>query len=304
MLNQQFTSFLDSLPEANPGKCLNLRDWIKELGLGENLDNYIKSATEISAAPKTKMESGKLIIEGYHIKTSQTDSEIQKYSNFTSIELRALHTITIDNDLADTNSPCAGKLHSVNLSLIAPTVEVIGDRTIDLSGKDGVCLPKAKTGAKGKDGPSVGEATPGNKGSDGEHGEHGLPGESGGSAGNLFIVCDELLNKEHLQVKLNGGNGAKGQDGGDGGRGGDGSDVTWKQISICIPNLVHIIAPTLDGWVRIYPENPGIWFELQGGIGGIGGNGGMGGKGGEHGKHGLRKIEFNNDTQVKQFTEA
>lgn len=289
--NELLTFLVDLLPEEDRGKYTYTKNWIDELGLDAILTSHVATATEMLSAPKANFVEGKLTISGYHIKTSQVDEEIKKHTGITSIEIRALHTITIDNDLADTNEKCKGKLHGVNLSMFSPNIKVEGNKKIDLSGKDGEAdkVTKASDGDSGFNGPSVQPGNAGNNGTSGEKGTDGLPGESGGSAGNLFIVCDAFPDRENLSVVLKGGDGAAGQNGGDGGNGGNGSNALWAELVI----LNHSWGiPTIQGWTDIagtsYKDN-GNWHypkELKGGQGGNGGNGGKGGKGGDKGKQG------------------
>jgi GTP-binding protein EngB required for normal cell division len=290
--NNFLTVLVGLLPKADRQKYSDVKNWVDKLGLGLMLDAHITSISDIFSTPQTHYENGKLSIRGYYIKTSQADEAIAAHTDIKTIAIQALHTITIDNDLANTNSKCQGKLHSVNLAMIAPNIIVNGDKTIDLSGKDGSCLAKANNGSRGADGTPVGEARPGHNGGPGGNGADGAPGAPGGSAGHLFIACDAFINKEHLAVNLRGGIGAGGQEGGNGGDGGNGSGVTYKTISHTMFGRVIAEEITRDGWVPTggdYRHASGRWdqpWRLVGGNGRHGGNGGQGGKGGDGGKKG------------------
>jgi energy-coupling factor transporter ATP-binding protein EcfA2 len=283
--NEYLTFLADLLPKTDRSRYSSTKNWIKELGLDVILDKHINCAQNILNPPKVAFENQTLIIEGYQIRTSQIDEEIKNRQNIRHIEIRALHTVIVDNDLSEAkNDKCAGKLRGVNLSIIAPHIVVNGDRAIDLSGVNGVnnFPSKAANGAQGGHGVPVGEWTPGNHGGLGGRGADGIAGIAGTSAGNLVITCDTFSGKERLMIRLQGGNGGNGQTGGDGGPGGNGSDV---HIPIPTPNR-------RDGFIAVTPEGQtgngrfDQTWRLVGGTGGIGGDGGYGGQGGDAGKAG------------------
>lgn len=296
--------FVGLLPEADQKTYSDTKNWIKELELGPIFDRHIATANNILNPPQATFDNGKLVIQGFHIKTSQVDEEIRKRSGIKEIEVKALHTLTIDNDLSDKSGKCQGKLQGVNLSLIAPNVVISGDRTIDLSGVNGAAKSKANNGANGGDGAAVGEATAGNNGASGGNGATGAPGDPGNSAGNFLLICDKCPDISHLSVNLNGGNGGPGQEGGNGGKGGDGSGVNMKmdiQFNLfgTLPNFTPENYPACVSRSGFVPtgnvSNHGgnkidTELRLAGGNGGIGGNGGQGGKGGEAGKKGQSQI--------------
>lgn len=241
--NKLLTFLVELLPVEERQKYSTMKNWIKELRLDSILNPIISCTTDILNRQKPNIENGKLTIRGFHIKTSQVDESISRYNDvITDIEIQALHTITMDDDLSAESGRSVGKLSGVNLSMIAPHIIVSGNRTIDLSGKNANSHNqiKAANGNNGAAGATVEVATPGNPGLPGSRGTDGVPGLSGTSAGNLFIACDKLVGKKNLNVKLKGGNGANGQEGGNGGNGSDGSGVTWRTDPLPPENEINL----------------------------------------------------------------
>lgn len=287
--NKTLEFLVDLLKPEDLVKYNKNKNWLEVLKLSTKIDQYIKDEAEILAAPKApdELDNGTLTIKGYFIKTSQVDSIINKYTGIKNIEINALHTIEIDNDLASHNPKCAGKLHGVNLTMISPCINVIGNRTIDLSGKDGAAHQSAAANGNGHD--STGNGT---------RGADGLPGLPGQSAGNLLVISDKIIGLDNLEAKLNGGNGGAGQTGGNGVNGHEGRDAEYIQIPNPAPHLFpgeNLIIRD-SGWISTGQVSD--WrngkrdehFIKRGEDGGRGGDGGKGGKGGDNGKGGEYKI--------------
>lgn len=273
--NRFLSLLVNLLPEEDQRKYTKIKNWIKALELAPILDRRIDDATNLLREPTVFQEPAKnspkkikLTVQGYNIKTSQIDAIIQEHSNLQNIEVHALHTIIIDNDLANSNPKCANKLYGVNLLMIAPNVTVSGDRTIDLSGEGGGNYTEAAASASGYD-------VHGN----GLSGTAGAPGKPGASAGNFFMATDNLVNGQRLTLLLDGGKGGTGQQGGNGYKGKDGS--AWD------PNNMS------SGWFLIEKRHEiGGRTSLaghkhdgeRGKNGGRAGDGGAGGKGGNKGE--------------------
>lgn len=252
-------------------------------------------ATRVAVETKARERAQKIV--GYDVRTSQLDEVMEhlceEKNKIENIEIQALHTITIDNDLSVDNPKYTGKLNSVNLSMIAPRVVVDGNRVINLSGSNGAALSplKAAKGSPGDDGKPVKADTRGNAGARGKDGGDGVPGQSGGNAGSLLIICEKFYNPECLSVQLNGGNGARGQGGGNGGNGGMGSPAIGSEIK---PGGTLSAAWVTNGPpISIHYKHRTVTnqpYILQGGQGGAGGNGGKAGQGGFAGKEGECRI--------------
>ena len=111
------------------------------------------------------------------------------------VEIYALNTIFIDANISFVGE-------KLQVTIIAPSWQVIGSKYINLNGKTGEAHkePKAKKGY-----------TQGIK--NGKDGKAGLPGGLGGS---FYGIAKTVVNPENLKISVNGGNGAAGQDGGNG----------------------------------------------------------------------------------------
>lgn len=135
-------------------------------------------------------KTDKLIISNSHIKFSEV-LDISCPGKFKAIEIYAWHEITIDSDYNSLGLP-------VQLSIIAPVIEVIGHRKIILNGAPG------KGELHEVYSPSVGQ------------GKDGKPGKPGTSSGSIMMIAGFFIGSENCTIELNGGNGARGQDGGNG----------------------------------------------------------------------------------------
>lgn len=89
----------------------------------------------------------------------------------------------------------------MQLTIISPTWEIIGTRSIDLSGASAKAheFAYAESGSEYK-----------------IHGKSGLPGNPGGPAGTFLAIGNHFINDNELSVYMTGGAGSNGQHGGDG----------------------------------------------------------------------------------------
>ena len=224
-------------------------------------------------------------------------------SNVYHIRIAAVQQIILNEDLS-----FPGK----NLSLIAPIVGVPNRVTCDLSGEDATPVPRHQKPAQN------GVAT-------GENGEDGEDGIAGGSSGNLAICTSEIVNKNNLNVILNGGDGTQGQDGGNGAAGENGiglkfDDVfgfgsSFGAIYMSFSNTIAggTLGRALGGFTKKV-RSDGITYQLssstyywsthlmefyEGTKGQRGGNGGTNGNGGEGGKKGTCTIGGQGGQQIK-----
>ncbi|XP_047735425.1 uncharacterized protein LOC108672709 [Hyalella azteca] len=237
-------------------------------------------------------QSDKLTIKGDYIKLSDANLEIGICKRSTT-EIFALNKIFIDENLNKVGE-------KFKLVMIAPTWEVIGRRTINLSGADAPPHNPRKA--------SDGEG-------DGGRGADGRPGLPGGPAGSFFGVGTTFLNGNMLNIVANGGNGGDGQDGGNGGNGSSGKspdsnrgyyemhDSSYKcKNGNILGHSCRLYFPIIYS----YDEHS---FRIRGeaGVGGgVGGDGGQGGLGGRSGLlQELRGLESqyhllqNNDSAIR-----
>lgn len=177
------------------------------------------------------------------------------WGNVASLEVYALNTLFIDQDLNTLGAKLA-------LSIVAPKVEIIGTRNINLNGKNGEVLQKAADGS-----------------SLGSHGQDGISGKVGGSAGSCFIAASSLVRGENLSIKANGGNGGNGQQGGNGADGRDGENPPDKQT--CNSESYRANGFQVSGIRRSFPmgeeQQKFLVYGLNGEVGANGGSCGVGG---------------------------
>ncbi|GBN24043.1 hypothetical protein AVEN_265363-1 [Araneus ventricosus] len=209
--------------------------------------------------------------------------ESGKYKLF---KFLALNRVFIDTDLL-----ISGK--GISVAVIAPKWEVVGSRSIDLSGADGA--PQAETKARNG-------AHPGNNGVNGAAGNPGASGES------FFGIGATFVGGANLKITSNGGKSSRGQDGGDGAQGVPGRDALtplekdpecqngyfrdFKCLELKKENYKSF------GFVRII-TNYKI-FGVPGGKGGNGGDGGKAGKGGNPGK--IEILELSRHSEITKLT--
>lgn len=146
-----------------------------------------QTATSTKAfAAKDKMNSDNYLVTGRTIVVSKFYHS--HGSEMSNIVMTASCKIFIDRDM---------KLQNTHLTLIAPSIEVIGGRKFTLIGDNGQDMLGTATG-------------------------HGKAGKPGFSSGSLTLIAGRVTNGRGLNVFLYGGNGGNGQNGGPGR---DGSDV-------------------------------------------------------------------------------
>ncbi|XP_047739483.1 uncharacterized protein LOC125178834 [Hyalella azteca] len=257
-------------------------------------------------------QSNKLTIKGGYIRLSEAIVEIGNCKRNTT-EIFALNKIFIDKNLNKIGE-------KLKLVMIAPTWEVIGRRTINLSGADAPPHnpPKASDGE-----------------GDGGRGADGRPGLPGGPAGSFFGVGTTFLNGNRLNIVANGGHGGLGQDGGNGGPGSDGdspsSDMKYYNSydnnyfcdSLCFGSgechgtslndfqLCYLGVTAKGFYCKVYGfvRVPTLFYndemfeiDIHGKDGTPGGDGGDGGRNGYGGKSGdVMLITLGNDAGISSF---
>ncbi|KAL7288385.1 hypothetical protein TKK_0017478 [Trichogramma kaykai] len=193
-ITESLTNFLNAIPEKYNAQDL---DALKAIQLDftklEALEKLLFEALmHNSVGVQCNTESKKLTIKGSYVKLSDVSKSNCTDANF--IEVFALNKVFFDEDLDQ-----VGK--KVHLIIIAPRLDVIGNRKIKLDGAAG----KSHDELVARN--SVG---PGNKGEDGK------PGLPGGPAGNFLGIGRFFTNFGNLYVSASGGKGGAGQIGGNG----------------------------------------------------------------------------------------
>ncbi|CAB3371220.1 Hypothetical predicted protein [Cloeon dipterum] len=197
-----------------------------------------------------------LIYEGRNLILSEIAPELGKFQKLQNLYLFAQGTIFIDCDLV---------LVDANVSLAAPTIEVIGGNlTFNMSGRNGKSAPP-RLNSSPKD---------------------GSPGEDGHNAGHALILALEVKRGAQLTIASKGGNGGDGQDGA---RGLEGVSSPSPHFSDFYPEFVSGVAnwgPIKSHGYSIEHPDKGtlVLVNKQGARPPT--NGGHGGAGGKSGKAG------------------
>lgn len=131
--------------------------------------------------------SQKLVVKGNDIKISDV-LNVTCIKNSKFVEIFALNKLIFDADINKTGQ-------NAEMSIIAPTWEIIDERKIILDGKKG----KSHSSIKASDG--IGSF------------RHGKPGLPGGSGGCFFGIGNDFINGANLKIHINGGLGGPGQNG-------------------------------------------------------------------------------------------
>lgn len=163
--------------------------------------NVLKNVLEQTIAAKINASCSRteLIVEGYNVKIS--DVVNRKCSE----KIKIMKILALNKLYVDINVDKTGE--ELQLSMIAPTWEIIGGRQIILDGANG----KAHLSLSAQDG--VGPSG---------NGSNGFPGKAGGPAGYFFGIGKQFLPlfthimDGQLDIHLNGGIGGPGQHGGNG----------------------------------------------------------------------------------------
>lgn len=136
-----------------------------------------------------------LTVTGYNVRIGDA-MDVECWKTATTIEILALNNLVFNKDIDQT-----GK--EATISVIAPTWEIAGDRTINLNGTAGKSFESKAPDGKGN------SESAGN-------GSHGTAGGSGGPGGIFLGIGNEFINGHSLKIQAHGGFGGKGQDGGNG----------------------------------------------------------------------------------------
>lgn len=238
-------------------------------------------------------KNGHLTFSGNIIGTSDIQTSIKEKNNpnLLQISVYALKYLLIDSDIE--RAGC-------NIAIASPFCKIVGERCIDLQGKNGdqISPSRALDGENGEDGP-------------GKPGASGNPGNPGQSGGIFYGIVGDIYNEENLTIIVSGGTGGKGQDGGDGGTGSDGIDGN-------LTDVVKRKVDALDREEKIKTKDMGFFkrlvnsnfatndhtrkFYKSGEEGEKGGDAGAGGKGGIGGKEG--SVIFHDTSLILQDKRA
>jgi GTP-binding protein EngB required for normal cell division len=199
-----------------------------------------------------------LLVEARNVFASDVNAKLGAYPGLTSLTIIAAKNVFLEENLM---------IVKTHVNIIAPKVQVIGTREINLKGSNA--------------GPFPGKAA--NSHSFGVPGADGHAGYPGGNAGNFVLVALNVIDPSKLTVKSFGGNGGRGQDGGNGRVG----------VASSYPPIVDIIMDTPQD-VESFIHSQGFDLDIngnhiivinqkenvkpsRGGTGGVGGPGGRAG---------------------------
>ncbi|XP_016836821.1 uncharacterized protein LOC107980525 [Nasonia vitripennis] len=229
-------------------------DDIKDVKLDEFKIRFlveILSSTLLQTV-QTLCTNDQMAIQGHIVKFADVErwTTESNCTNAKIIKIFALNKVFIDSDFNKTGA-------QVQLTVMAPTWDVINQRTLVLDGAPGEVglLSKAQDGQNSENRLE-------------RNGKHGNPGNPGGSSGRFIGIAKTVVNGENLSIYVNGGKGGPGQNGGNGYKGIDGTEGHYpndRERWIC--GL---------GEVTRYCDYPGKKCT-KGGDGGDGGVGGVGG---------------------------
>jgi hypothetical protein len=199
-----------------------------------------------------------LTIKGLVLSSSDIKEELRVpgRENVKLVKVYATNSFHVDHNLTRPG---------LSIKIETPHVQVIGTRTIDVSGVDKATARRAAS------------ATPG---------ANGGIGESGQTAGSLLINAHSYEGLENLTIKANAANGQGGQNGSDGASGVKGTMNPDRPRDQCRHiRHEHGISPGNHGnpMVTIYNTDH---FSSDGNTGGGGQGGGQGGRGGAAGRIG------------------
>ena len=168
-----------------------------------DLSNYI-----INYPFYSNVDLGVLVIKKLTLKMSEV---IEKYKAHESEGIRSIDVFSY-SFYFDKSATFSG----VNLTVQTQYAHIIGNKTVNLKGKDGEEFKdeKAKDGVQ-----------------DGSNGEDGKPGNPGKAGGNFYLDFKNGTATGKLLIDVSGGNGGKGQDGGDGKDGEDGKEGNYDLVN-------------------------------------------------------------------------
>lgn len=238
-------------------------------------------------------DSTTLTVTGKFVKISDV-LNMNCWQIATDIRVFASNTLFIDADIDKSEQ-------SAQISFIAPTWTVFGQRTINLNGKNATHHPTAaENGSKNVN----------------KNGRDGIVGLNGGSGGHFFGIGKQFIDSGTFSLKIyaNGGNGGNGQAGG---QGADGIDpdrpplrpakfisTTWKDMGLKFNETLttegNIGFVTYKWWYYVNSDKNAV-LPGKGGNGGAGGYGGLNGSVSIIGIQHVPSITILNNSGTKLF---
>jgi hypothetical protein len=228
-------SYINFLQGINPNITYDLPNWIMPLS---PVRDDITSLGEIVSINNSHE------IRGFLVGTSDLPDNLTQ-----DVKLYGLNTIIVDSDIVRHGTYVNP---GVSVSLMAPHLQVIGQRTIDVSG--------AHNGTPGDNG------VPGAPGV--ANGTDGKPGKAGGNGGNVFYRIHTCTNAPNLTINTSGGNGSNGGDGGAGADGLNGPNgllaPSRVERNVSFYRWGHEINPDVAQRWRDFNNIPGFMDWLEG----------------------------------------
>ncbi|OXU29345.1 hypothetical protein TSAR_008879 [Trichomalopsis sarcophagae] len=269
VISKELKLFLDKVSKADSEKEYDNIKNIRQLSAVKLkfLNNLLNLTLKYNVDSSCDSDNN-LIIKGQYVRLNEANSASCKKPK--SIRIFALDKVFIDTDLNKTGD-------RVQLSIIAPKLEIIGSPSIILNGSPGASFidEQAKNASK-----------PGAKG------ENGNPGNPGGPTGHFISISQNVANSEHLKLSIVGGKGGTGQKGGNGKEGQNGTippvpkdddDPWWDEREFEVKDDIKMNMINSGDFPRSnFVEWKARWWVRGKDCtdGGNGGDGGIGGKGG------------------------
>lgn len=245
--------------------------------------SHVLNLTLNSVVEKSDMGSYDLIKGNYvSLRKIISDNYLKRDCNYSvtkqikTIAIFALNTIFIDEDIICPES---------QITFIAPKWEIIGNRTIDLSGFN---AHHYKHGNTTKDVIQ-------------NHDKNGKPGYPGGPGGFFFGIGEEFVNGQSLRIVANGGKGGTGEDGypGKTGDNGDPAVIDPAHLYSCTKDMCLKNISNMFQCDVLYEQH--VSLKIRGEPGHQGEKGGDGGQGGKGGKPGLIALfELNGNSIISK----
>ncbi|XP_022186301.2 uncharacterized protein LOC111045248 [Nilaparvata lugens] len=296
LTNELMDLFVDITGGTNLNQFIDAQGNIRKMLELESVTNTLLKPSNITCDG-----NGRLIVEGYQICLAEINSKdlIQSHCNNITVKevaLLAVDAVYLDEDTVDI-------FREVDMFVVAPKWEVIGQRRIVLSGQNGAH--------------HSGDALYVDNGTDGR------PGLPGGNGGNFFGIGLQFVNGKNLLIESNGGRGGQGTDGAKGMRGLAGRDAAEKLKSglysrsymfdsgVETGSMNKSLVPNAEERIfRLYPpyksyecDDVDAGFKViteDGDCGGEGGAGGFGGEAGIGGQPGDQKlIQLGDSSQIQ-----
>jgi hypothetical protein len=265
VFTQRLQQFLQTY--ALGGHYDRVREYIGHISFLKQLNDDINHAcaewihvfqpvrSDIEALSTIHNQAGSSDISGFLIGISDA---VNLIATGRVINIFALNTLYMDASIVH-HGTFANP--GIGVSCIAPHINVIGPRSIDVRGEHQL-IP----GGIGNPGT---QGTPGRPAHPGTNGGDGQPGLAGGNGGHLYLKADRCTNPHNLTVDTSAGNGSNGGGGGNGANAVNGTDGDLNTASRT-ENNVHFFryGHEINGNVpqrwRDFNNIPGFMDFLEG----------------------------------------